>query len=132
MTTIANENSVSGLQKTEWCPCCQHRNNPADQSCVQCGSRLSLRAIPVAVPSVWAIGQIYRTAIAQPRHPVVVAGVWMIGLAAILCGAAALVRVLANPGIATLTWAIIGASAMVWAAILMVQSTRNFRAARSR
>lgn len=56
----------------------------------------------------------------------------MIGLAAILCGAAALVRVLANPGIATLTWAIIGAGAMVWAAILMVQSTRNFRAARSR
>ena len=54
----------------------------------------------------------------------------MIGLATIACGGAAVLSVLANPGIATLTWAVIGAGAMVWAAVLMVKSARNYRASR--
>ena len=55
----------------------------------------------------------------------------MIGLATIACGGTAVLSVLANPGIATLTWAVIGAGAMVWAAVLMVKSSRNYRASRS-
>jgi len=132
MTTEANETPANRLPETLWCPDCQHQNAAAAGHCVQCGVSLSSRAATVAPRSLWAAGQIYRNAIEHPRSPVVVAGVWMLGVAAIASVGAALRRGLANPGVATLVGAICGAAAILWAAVLIAKATRNYLLARKR
>ena len=125
MTTDANETSPASVTEILWCPECQHQSAAPAGHCGRCGVCLSSSAV-VVPGSLWGTGQIYRNAIEHPRSPVVVAGVWVLGMAVVAGGGAALSGGLANPGFATLAGAVIGAVAVMGAAALVAKATRNY------
>jgi hypothetical protein len=84
------------------CPHCLARNTEDRHFCVQCATPLTAHAAIDPLGRIYATGDTYRKAIASPRKPIVVIGMWLLfgpaALALLLLAASIAITMIEHPG----------------------------------
>jgi hypothetical protein len=110
----------------ELCPKCLKPNPAGTDLCRHCGAPLTSHAATDPVLSIAAEGHVVRSAVAGPNRPIILVGIWLVGLPGLGAGVATILNALASPGVETLlkAGAALGLLAL-WGAIVW-KATRNY------
>lgn len=78
-TTLPQETAgADDCDSSQLCPGCMEINEPRAHFCTGCGAPLSSYAATAPFERIMAEGHAYRSAVENPRSPVILAGIWMI------------------------------------------------------
>jgi hypothetical protein len=110
----------------ELCPKCLNPNPAGVHLCEHCGAPLTSHAATDPALSIAAEGHVVRSAVANPHKPIILVGIWLVGLPAMGAGVVALYNALTSPSVEAVLRAGAGLGLLaLWGAIAY-KATRNY------
>lgn len=117
-----SEPTQDALEDAELCLSCLHPNRQNAHFCGKCGAPLTSYSATAPFESIFAEGHLYRAAVENPRHWMVLAGIWFYFGTLALGGILTVVKGLED-------WSSLGFGLLIlsFSVVIIARSTINFR-----